>query len=143
MGTENGKKILFSIDQFVILFFKAYDMIVPSIAALIVINVAFSLWINRNAKPAENRVYRKYLIAQTLFLIVWCPLLWLLLFTARTDLVPVWIVILVAFYLGIGILSLKSAFLGRRKRVALERQEHRKSPERGGHRKKTAKKRKK
>ena len=154
MGTESGKKTLFSIDQFIILiawlgavfailYLKAYEMIIPSIAAFIVLNLALGIWINKTVRPTENKQYRKYLAAQTLFLLVWCPLLWLLLFTARTDLVPVWIIILVAFYIGIGVVSFRSVFSNRHKHQISEHHEHKKAPEHHVHRKKAAKRKKK
>lgn len=154
MGTESGKKTLFSIDQFIILiawlgavfailYLKAYEMIIPSIAAFIVLNLALGIWINKTVRPVENKQYRKYLAVQTLFLLVWCPLLWLLLFTGRTDLIPVWIIILVAFYIGVGVVSFRSVFSNRHKHAALGRHERGKSPEHHEHKKKAVKRKKK
>lgn len=154
MGTESGKRTLFSIDQFIILiawlgtvfailYLKAYEMIVPSIAAFIVLNLALGIWINKIVRPAENRQYRKYFAIQTLFLLVWCPLLWFLLFTGRTDLVPLWIIILAAFYIGIGVISFRSIFSGHHKHVALGHHEHRKAVEHHRRRKKAPKRKKK
>lgn len=119
MGNEIGKRNLFSIDQFVILiawlvtifaifYFEAYELIIPSIAAFIILNIALGIWIDKTTKPAKDKTIRKYLVIQTIFLFIWCPLLWLILWSNRIDLVPVWIVILVAFYIGIGLVSFKS-----------------------------------
>ena len=110
------KKILFSIDQFIILiawlgalfailYFKAYEFVIPSIAAFIALNLAIGLWVNRFIFPIQNKSYRKYLTIQTLFLLVWCPLLALILSMDRTDLIPIWTAILVAFYIGLGVVS--------------------------------------
>ncbi len=154
MGTESGKRTLFSIDQFIIfiawlgavfaiLYLKAYEMIIPSIAAFIVLNIALGVWINKTVRPTENKQYRKYLATQTLFLLVWCPLLWLLLFTGRTDLIPVWIIILVAFYIGIGVVSFRSVFFDHHKHAAFEHQERGKAAEHQEHKKKAVKKKKK
>ncbi len=114
--SNTRKKILFSIDQFIILiawlvalfailYFRAYEFVIPSIVAFIVLNLAIGLWVNRFIFPIQNKSYRKYLTIQTLFLLVWCPLLALILSTNRTDLIPIWTVILVAFYIGLGVVS--------------------------------------
>ena len=158
MGSENGKKMLFSIDQFIILiawlgtifailYFRAYEMIAPSIAAFIILNLALSIWVNRTVRPADN--YRKCLVIQTLFLVVWGPLLWILLFTGRADLLPVWIIILVAFYIGIGVISFKGVISGGNCRKESNKGHEHKPPEKrhAGRRshnvKKAAKKKKK
>lgn len=154
MGTESGKRTLFSIDQFIILiawlgadftilYLKAYEMIIPSIVAFIVLNLALGIWINKTVRPAENKHYRKYFAIQTLFILVWCPLLWLLLFTGRTELIPVWIIILVAFYIGIGVVVFRSVFSGHHRHMAFEHHEHSKAVEHHMHRKKAAKRKKK
>ena len=126
MGNKIGKKNLFSIDQFIILFawlgaifailyYKTYELIIPSIIAFIILNIALGVWINKTVKPAKNSGFRKYLIIQTIFLFIWCPLLWLILWSNRMDLVPIWIIILVAFYIGLGIVSFKSVFIDNHK----------------------------
>lgn len=154
MGTENGKRTLFSIDQFIILiawlgavfailYLKAYEMIIPSIAAFIILNLALGIWINKTISPAENKHYRKCLVIQTLFLLIWCPLLWILLFTGRTDLIPVWIIILVAFYIWVGVVIFRSIFSGHHRHKAFEHHEHKKAVEHHAHRKKAAKRKKK
>ncbi len=113
---NSRKKILFSIDQFIILiawlgalfailYFKAYELVIPSIVAFIILNLAIGLWVNRFIFPIQNKSYRKYLTIQTLFLLVWCPPLALILSMDRTDLLPLWTVILVAFYIGLGVVS--------------------------------------
>lgn len=113
---KTGKEVLFTIDEFLImiawlgslfaiLYFRAYHLIIPSIIAFVILNIAFGLWVNRFMHPIENKSYRQYLTVQTLFLLFWCPLLALILSTERTDLIPVWITILVAFYFGLGIVS--------------------------------------
>ena len=119
--SDFGKKILFSFDEFIImiawlvalfaiLYFKAYHLIIPSIAAFVVLNLALGMWIDKFIHPIENKSYRQYLTIQTLFLLVWGPLLALIIVSDRMDLIIVWIIILVAFYLGIGIVSLRKMF---------------------------------
>lgn len=126
MGNEIGKRNLFSIDQFIILiallgtifailYFEVYELIIPSIAVFIILNLAIGIWIGKTTKPAKDRTIRKYLVIQTIFLFIWCPLLLLILWSNRIDLVPAWIIILVAFYIGIGLVSFKSIFLGHKK----------------------------
>jgi len=116
MASERGKKILFSLDQLVILIawvgsilailhFKAYDFIIPSIIALVALNIALCLWTRRFVFPVKNKRYRKYLTMQTLFLLVWCPLLFVLITTGKAELAPVWIAVLAAFYIVLGIAS--------------------------------------
>ena len=126
MGNEIGKRNLFSIDQFIILiallgtifailYFEVYELMIPSIAAFIILNLAIGIWINKTTKPAKDKTIRKYLVIQTIFLFIWCPLLLLILWSNRIDLVPVWIIILVAFYIGIGFVNFKSVFLDHKK----------------------------
>ncbi len=116
--SKKGKQLLFSLDEFLImiawlgalfaiLYFEAYEFIIPSVAAFIILNLALGLWINKFVHPIENKSYRQYLTIQTLFLVVWGPLLALILGTGRNDLIVIWMVILVVFYLGIGIVSLR------------------------------------
>ena len=139
MGSETGKRNLFSIDQFIILFswlgaifailyFKAYELIIPSIVAFIILNLAFGIWVNKTVKPVKNKRFRKYLAIQTIFLFIWCPLLWLILWSNRIDLVPIWIIIIVAFYIGLGLVSFKSIFLDSkaksRKKPAHKKKKH-------------------
>ncbi len=123
MGNKK-KQILFSLDQFIILiawlaalfailYFKAYDFIIPSIAAFIVLNIALGLWVHRFVFPVQNKCYRQYLTIQTIFLLIWCPLLALLLSSGRTELISVWIVILAVFYIGLGIVSGGKVFFKR------------------------------
>ncbi len=122
MSSEIGKKNLFNLDQFIILFawlgaifaifyYKAYELIIPSIIAFIILNIVFGIWFNKTIKPRQNNRFRKYLIIQTIFLAIWCPLLGLILWGDRMDLIPIWIIILIAFYIGIGFVSFKSVFL--------------------------------
>ncbi len=126
MGTKIGKRNLFSLDQFIILFawlgaifailyYEAYALVLPSIAAFIILNLALGIWINETTHPTKNNRLRKYLIIQTIFLFIWCPLLWIILWTDRLDLIPMWVIILVAFYIGIGLVSFKSVFLDSKK----------------------------
>lgn len=126
MGTEKGRHILFSIDEFVILIawllsllailqFKAYELIFPSILAFIVINLALLFWLNKYTKPAKKNDYRQYLTIQTLFLLMWCPLLALILSMNRIDLITPWIVVLVLFYAAIGVLSFRKLVLNKKK----------------------------
>jgi antibiotic biosynthesis monooxygenase (ABM) superfamily enzyme len=135
MGSENGKKLLFSIDQFIILiawlgavfailYLKAYEMMVPSIAAFVILNLAFGIWVNKTVKPTKNAAYKKYLAIQTIFLLVWCPLLWYLLFTSRLDLIPIWIIILILVYIGIVMASFRSIVLNHNGQKPAEHQEH-------------------
>ena len=123
---QNGKKVLFSLDQFIILiawlgalfgilYYKAYEFVIPSIAAFIVLNLALGLWVHKFVFPVQNKKYRQYLTIQTLFLLVWCPLLALILSMDRTDLVSIWIVILAVFYIGLGIVSGGRLFLWKKK----------------------------
>ena len=113
---EKRKQLLFSLGQFIILiallvaifailYFKAYEYIVPSIIAFIILNIGIGYWVNKFVYPVQNKSYRQYLTVQTIFLLIWSPLLILILYTQRIDLVSPWIVILVAFYLGLGIVS--------------------------------------
>jgi hypothetical protein len=122
---KRRKEVLFSLDQFIILvawlasvfailYFKAYDFIVPSIAAFIILNVAVGLWVHHFVFPVQSKCYRQYLTIQTIFLLIWCPLLALILSAGRTDLVSVWIVILAVFYIGLGIVSGGKLFLKRK-----------------------------
>ncbi len=126
MGSKIGKRNLFSIDQFIILFvwlgaiftilyYKIYELVIPSIVAFIILNLALGIWINKNVRPAKNSCFRKCLIIQTIFLFIWCPLLWLILWSNRMELIPVWIIILVAFYIGIGLVNFKSIFINCKK----------------------------
>lgn len=116
MASETGKELLFSADQFMmliawlamvfgILYFGMVEYVLPAIVAFIAINAAVFLWMNRIAKPVRRKGYKKYLVMQTLFLIVWSPVLLTILGTGKQDLVSMWVVILVAFYIGIGLLS--------------------------------------
>jgi len=122
MSSKIGKRNLFSIDQFVILFawlgaifailyYKAYELVIPSIIAFIILNIALGMWINKTVKPTKNNRFKKYLIIQTIFLFIWCPLLWIILWGNRIDLVSMWVIILVLFYIGIGLVSFKSVFI--------------------------------
>ena len=153
MSSEIGKKNLFSLDQFIILFawlgaifailyYKAYELVIPSIIAFIILNIAFGIWINKTIKPAQNNRFRKYLIIQTIFLFIWCPLLWLILWSDRMDLIPIWIIILISFYIGIGFVSFKSVFLDhkekRNKKTTHKKTAHKKKK----YKKKTHKKKK-
>ena len=126
MGNKIGKRNLFSIDQFIILiawlgsifavlYFEAYELIIPSIAAFIILNLALGIWIDKTTHVTKDKRFRKYLAIQTVFIFIWCPLLWVILWSNRTDLVPIWIVIIVAFYIGIGVVSFKSVFLDHKK----------------------------
>ncbi len=116
MDSERRKQALFSIDEFIILiawlgtlltilYFKTYEFIVPAIVAFVILNLALGVWVNRFVHPIQKRSYRQYLTIQTLFLLVWCPLLMLILIAKRNDLIMVWIAVLVVFYLGIGVIS--------------------------------------
>jgi len=120
---DRRKQALFSIEQFVvliawlvslflILYFKAYHFVAPSIVAFFLLNLAIGIWLHRFMKPIESKGYRKYLTLQTVFLIIWCPLLFLVLMTngngagaGRTELLSLWAAILVLFYIGLGIVS--------------------------------------
>ncbi len=136
MSSKKGARNLFSIDQFVILiawfcaifailYLKAYQLIVPSIIAFIILNLALGLWINKIIGPAKLNRFRKYLASQTIFLIIWCPVLWFILWSDRLELVPVWIIILVVFYIGIGLVSFKSVFLDQKEKK-VKRKKHKK-----------------
>lgn len=126
--SEMGKQALFSLDQFIImiawlgaiftiLYLGAYEFIGLAVAAFLILNLAIWIWVHRFVKPIQNKSYRKYLTAQTLFFIVWGPVLILILSGNRTDLITLWAIILVAFYLGIGVLSAKQMIsLSREKR---------------------------
>ncbi len=114
--SETRKQALFSLDQFIImiawlgaifaiLYFETYEFIIPAVVAFLVLNLAILVWVHRFVKPIQNKSYRKYLTAQTLFFVVWGPVLILILSAGRTELVTLWGIILVAFYLGIGVLS--------------------------------------
>ena len=142
MGSKIGKRNLFSIDQFIILFawlgaifailyYKAYELVIPSIIAFIILNLALGIWINKTAKPAKDSCFRKYLIIQTIFLFIWCPLLWIILWSDRMDLVSIWVIILVVFYIGIGLVSFKSIFIDhkeeRHKKIAHKKTTHKKT----------------
>lgn len=116
MASEKGKQILFSLVQLIILiawlgtilailYYDAYDYIIPSIIAFIALNITLGLWVHRFVYPVERKSYRKYLTIQTLFLLVWCPLLFVLITTNRIELISVWIVILVVFYISLGVVS--------------------------------------
>ena len=149
MISKIGKRNLFSIDQFIILFawlgaifailyYKAYELVIPSIVAFIILNIALGIWINKTVKPTQNNRFRRYLIIQTIFLFIWCPLLWVILWGNRTDLIPIWIIILIAFYIGIGLVSFKSIFINSKKET------HRKTThKKTKHKKKTHKRKKK
>ena len=113
---ETGKQVLFSLDQFIImiawlcaifaiLYLRAYEFVGPAVAAFLILNLAIWVWVHRFVKPVQNNSYRRYLTAQTLFFIVWGPVLIIILSGNRTELIPLWAIILVAFYLGIGVLS--------------------------------------
>ncbi len=152
MGSENGKRNLFSLDQFIILFawlgaifailyYKVYELVIPSIIAFIILNVALGIWINRTTHPTKRNRLRKYLVIQTIFLFIWCPLLWLILWSNRMDLVPMWVIILVAFYIGIGFVSFKSIFLDHKEER--HKTTHKKTTNKKKTKKKTHKKKKK
>lgn len=119
MGSETGRRNLFSIDQFIILFvwlgtifvilyYKTYELVIPSIIAFVILNVALGIWINKTVHPTKKNGFRKYLRIQTLFLFIWCPLLWVILWNDRMELISMWIIILIAFYIGIGLVSFKT-----------------------------------
>jgi len=125
--SDRGKQILFSLDEFIImmawlgamfaiLYFKAYEFIIPSIVAFVVLNLAIGLWIRHVSYPIEKKSYRQYLTIQTLFLAIWCPLLFIIITAERTDLISVWIAILLVFYFGIGILSGREALKSKKKK---------------------------
>jgi len=116
MGTARGKKILFSIDQFVImiawlaslfaiLYFRAYHLIAASVSALILLNLAIGAWIHHNVGAHWKKGYKQYLFIQTIFLAIWCPLLMLILVGERLELISVWVAVLLVFYFGLGIAS--------------------------------------
>jgi len=116
MGTQQGKKILFSIDEFVImiawlaslfaiLYFRAYHLIPLSIGALVLLNAALGAWIHHGVGAHWQKGYKVYLIMQTAFLAIWCPLLILILTGERNELISIWVSVLIIFYLGIGIAS--------------------------------------
>ena len=118
MGNK-GKQLLFSLDEFIImlawlgslfaiLYFEAYVFIVPSIVAFIILNLALGVWVDRFIHPIENKSYRQYLTVQTIFLMIWGPVLVLILSAKRLELISVWIAILVMFYLAIGVVSLRN-----------------------------------
>lgn len=127
MGTEGGKSFLFSIDQFVlliawlaavfaILFFEAYELIIWSVVAFIALNLAIGVWVHKFVKPVENSSRRRYLIIQTIFLVVWCPLLFVLISANRQDLLNYWIIVIVVFYIGIGIANWSDVIKNRPKK---------------------------
>lgn len=112
------KQLLFSLDEFIImlawllalfaiLYFKAYEFIIPSIIAFILINLALGIWVDRFMHPIENKNYRQYLTMQTIFLMIWGPVLMLIINADRLELISIWIAVLVMFYLAIGIVSLR------------------------------------
>ncbi len=116
MGTPQGKKILFSIDEFVImiawlaslfaiLYFRAYHLIPLSIGALVLLNAALGAWIHHGVGAHWQKGYKIYLIMQTAFLAIWCPLLILILTGDRYELISIWVSVLIIFYLGVGIAS--------------------------------------
>ena len=118
MGNR-GKQLLFSLDEFIImlawlgalfaiLYFEAYEFIVPSIIAFIILNLALGVWVDRFIHPIENKSYRQYLTVQTIFLMIWGPVLVLILSAKRLELISIWIAILVMFYLAIGVVSLRN-----------------------------------
>lgn len=113
-----GKQLLFSLDEFIImlawlvslfaiLYFKAYIFIVPSIIAFIVLNLALGIWVDRFIHPIENKSYRQYLTIQTIFLMIWGPVLIMIITTDRMELISIWAAILIMFYLSIGVVSLR------------------------------------
>jgi len=113
-----GKQLLFSLDEFIImlawlislfaiLYFKAYIFIVPSIIAFIVLNLALGIWVDRFIHPIENKSYRQYLTIQTIFLMIWGPVLVMIITMDRMELISIWAAVLIMFYLSIGVVSLR------------------------------------
>ncbi len=111
------KEKLFSFDQFLIMiawlisFFMIlyYELpveyIIVSVVAFIVLNIAIGVWVNRFIFPIADKSYRKYLTMQTIFMIVWAPVLFMLMSMDRDDLISIWIIILIIFYFGVGVAS--------------------------------------
>ena len=65
-------------------------------------------------------------------------MLWVILWGNRADLLPMWIIILIAFYIGIGLVSFKSVFVDGKKETQ-KKTTHKKTK----HKKKTDKRKKK
>jgi hypothetical protein len=111
------KQKLFSFDQFLIMFAwlisffmilyyeLSVEYIIVSIVAFIILNIAIGVWVNRFVFPIADKSYRKYLTMQTLFMIVWAPVLFMLMSMDRNDLISIWIIILIIFYFGVGVAS--------------------------------------
>jgi len=116
-NSATAKQKMFSFDQFlimiawlisffVILYYKLPSFyIIVSVVAFIILNIAIGVWVNRFIFPIQDKSYRKYLTMQTLFMIVWAPVLFMLMSMNRDDLISIWIIILIMFYFGVGIAS--------------------------------------
>lgn len=101
--------IFWLIALFIMLYLNKLEFIIPLIVTFFILNLGAGLYIRKAAKLSNKPEYNKYLKIQTVFLLMWCPILGLIFYFGEMDLLPIWTLVLIVFYVLIGFFTGKCA----------------------------------